>query len=79
MSESEEGHLRGVDQTLEKRSQSNFIVKNDHVQVSNGSQMHEVRKVAGAKSQGLGIKRWRWDARPLRMMVFMLSSHAAEK
>ncbi len=43
---SEKGHLRGMDQTVKERSGRNFVMKNDYVQVSDGSQMHEVRKMA---------------------------------
>src|SRR5260370_4072636 len=48
-----------MNQTVEKRSQCNFVVKNDDVHVSDGRQMDKVRKATGAKSCGLGIK-WRW-------------------
>src|SRR5437762_7622867 len=51
-----------MDQTVEKRAQRNFVVKNDHVQVGKGSQVHEVRKVTGAKRHSLGIKGRRRDA-----------------
>jgi hypothetical protein len=37
-------------------------MKNDYVQVSDGSQMHEVRKMAGAQSYGFRIKRRGRDA-----------------
>ena len=43
---SEKGHLRGMDQPVKERSRRNFVMKNDYVQVSDGSQMHEVRKMA---------------------------------
>ena len=59
-------HLRGMDQSVEERSQHDFIVKNNHVQVSNGSQVHEVWKVAGAESHGFGIKRRGRDAGALK-------------
>jgi hypothetical protein len=35
-----------MDQTVEERSKRNFVMKNDYVQLSDGSQMHEVRKMA---------------------------------
>ena len=68
-----------MNQSVEERSQHNFIVKNNHVQVSNGSQEHEVRKVTGAKSHGFGIKRRGGMRAPLRMIVLTLSSRVREK
>src|SRR2546430_10657397 len=41
---------RHVDQPVKERSRHNFVMKNDYVQVSDGSQMHEVRKMAELKT-----------------------------
>jgi len=42
--------LRGMDQPVKERSRRKFAMKNDYVQVSDGSQMHEVRKMAELKT-----------------------------
>src|SRR2546429_3412048 len=51
-----------MDQSVKERSRRNFVMKNDYVQVSDGSQMHEVRKMACAQDYGFGIKRRGRDA-----------------
>ena len=45
--------MRGMDQPVKERSRRNFAMKNDYVQVSDGSQMHEVRKMAELKTMAL--------------------------
>jgi len=40
---SKKRHLRGMDQPVEEGSLRDFVVKNDYVQVSDGSQVHKVR------------------------------------
>jgi hypothetical protein len=39
-----------MEQPVKERSRRNFVMKNDNVQVSDGSQMHEVRKMAELKA-----------------------------
>src|SRR5713226_9649290 len=56
---SEKSHLRDMDHPVEERSQRNFLMKNDDVQVGDRSEMNEVRKITGAHRYGFGIKR-RW-------------------
>ena len=46
---SKKRHLRGMDQPVEEGSYRDFVAKNDYVQVSDGSQVQEVRKTACAK------------------------------
>src|SRR5437667_12813236 len=51
-----------MDQSVKERSQPNFVMKNNDVQVGDRSQMHEVGKITRAHCDGFGIKRRGWDA-----------------